>query len=240
MATSAAHWEPSATVPDQFGETRYLNLAHIERSLREVQRDFAQINQSLEVKREDMTDALIQNLLSAYRYVDNLVDRFDDLFAERALEELLELNHLVLCGADSDTRVEYYKHIVATQDKFYKNLHWVKEWYYKHRKDPVYKRAAGVYVRILCQPQLFIEGNHRTGALIASLELLRHGKPPFVLNKDNAVAYFNPSSVIKWKNRMNYLDRTFHIPGLKKKFGKFLEKNADPGYLLHQPLAVVQ
>jgi len=237
---AAARLESGISNPNQTGATRYLDLAHIEQSLREVQQDFARINQSLDVKREDMTNGLIQNLLSAYSYLDKLVDRFDDLFADRALEELLELNHLVLCGKDSNTRTEYYKHIVATQDKFYKNLHWVKQWYYKHKKDSVYKRAAGVYVRILCQPQLFIEGNHRTGSLIASLELLRHGKPPFVLNKDNAVAYFNPSSVIKWKNRMNYMDRTFHIPGLKKKFGKFLEKHADQGYLLSSPLAVIQ
>jgi prophage maintenance system killer protein len=211
---------------------RYLDLARIEQSLREVQRHFQAINAQLDVKREDMTDDLIANLLCAYRYLDDLVDRFDGLFADRELEELLELNHRVLCGDEQMVRTEYHRHVLATQEKFYHNLHWVRDWYQKHRNDPVYKRAAGVYVRILCQPQLFIEGNHRTGALIASLELVRHGRPPFVLSQENAVAYFNPSSVIKWKNRLKYMDRTFHIPGLKKKFGQFLEKQAAYDYLL--------
>ncbi|MCP5419152.1 MAG: hypothetical protein H6970_02080 [Gammaproteobacteria bacterium] len=219
---------------------RYLNLEHIEQSLRQVQRDFTAINDQLDVKREDMTDELVHNLLCAYRYLDDLVDRRDDLFADSGLEELLELNHRILCGEEPSVRKEYFRHILATEEKFSRNLHWVRDWYASHRKDPVYKRAAGVYVRILCQPQLFIEGNHRTGSLIASLELVRHGKPPFVLSTENAVAYFNPSSVIKWKNRMKYMDRTFHIPGLKKKFGKFLEKQADYGNLLppSEPLAV--
>jgi hypothetical protein len=85
------------------------------------------------------------------------------------------------------------------------------------------------------QPQLFIEGNHRTGSLIASLELLRAGEPPFVLNRDNAIAYFNPSTVIKFSDRRHYNVSLFKIPGIKKRFGKFLRSNARPNYLLAPP-----
>ena len=49
------------------------------------------------------------------------------------------------------------------------------EWYAGHRGESAWDRAAGVYVRILSKPQLFIEGNHRTGALLMSYILLRDG-----------------------------------------------------------------
>jgi hypothetical protein len=47
---------------------------------------------------------------------------------------------------------------------------------------------------VLSYPQLYQEGNHRTGAPIASGILLQSGCPPFVLTRKNAIAYFNPSS----------------------------------------------
>lgn len=211
-----------------------LDFAPIEQALREVQTRFPAINAQLNVKREGMTDTVVDNLLCAYRYLDSLVEHGDDLFATRELAHLLELNHRVLCGEQLNTRREFHSHIMATQEKFYTHISWLKEWYQRHQKDPVYKRAAGVYVGILCQPQLFIEGNHRTGALIASLELLRAGKPPFVLDKDNALGYFNPSAVIKYSDRRKYWHSMFKIPGIKKQFGLFLEANAHPDYLQRQ------
>ncbi len=211
-----------------------LDLAAIEQSLRQVQANFDTINAQLELQREAMTDVLVDNLVSAYGYLNTLVDHSEELFVSQELKNILELNHLVLCGEDIEMRREYRTHIQATHDKFYKHIGWVKTWYKNHSKDPVYKRAAGVYVAILCQPQLFIEGNHRTGALIASLELLRAGKPPFVLTTDNAIGYFNPSAVIKFSDRRKVWHSMFKIPGIKKQFGKFLEARADTHYLLEE------
>jgi hypothetical protein len=70
-------------------------------------------------------------------------------------------------------------------------------WYALHADEPVWMRAAGVYVRVMSTPQLFIEGNHRAGALMMSYVLARHGQPPFVLSVDNAVAYFRLSAAIR-------------------------------------------
>jgi hypothetical protein len=54
---------------------------------------------------------------------------------------------------------------------------------------------------VLSQPQLYQEGNLRTGSLIASGILLQSGCPPFVLTRQNAVAYFNPSPEIKFTDK---------------------------------------
>lgn len=210
----------------------HLNLAHIEQSLKSVQKGFDKINKQLDMARDPMTDTVINNMLSAFRYLDTLIDNSDELFKSAGLTDLLELNHRVLCGEDARKRKEFAKHIAATEEKFYAHIGWLKDWYRRHRNDSVHKRAAGVYIGILCQPQLFIEGNHRTGSLIAGLELMRAGEPPFVLDTKNAVAYFNPSTVIKLSDRRRYRDTLFKMPGIKKRFGKFLEKNARSDYLL--------
>lgn len=211
---------------------KYLDLARIEESLREVQQNFETLNARLDMAREPMTEALVDNMLHAFRYLDGLIDHEGDLFTTMELGHLLELNHRVLCGIDPKTRKEFKSHIAATEEKFHNYISWLKAWYRKHLPDPVHKRAAGVYVGILMQPQLFIEGNHRTGSLIASLELIRAGEAPFVLSMDNAIGYFNPSTVIKFSDRRRYATSLFKIPGIKKQFGKFLKAHTSRDFLL--------
>ena len=86
-------------------------------------------------------------------------------------------------------------------------------------------------MRLLSEPQLFIEGNHRTGALIMSCILIRDGRPPFVLNTANARGYFDPSTLIT-KTKKTPISMLFRMPKLKREFAAFLRENADDRYLL--------
>jgi hypothetical protein len=176
-----------------------LDLKAIEQSLCHVQREFPKINEILQSRRDSMTDAGLENMLAGYAFVDRAVADGVDLFTLRHATALLELNHIVLCGLDEQVRQEYQTHIEATAQRFYGreecNIDDILRWYYKHEQESAWKRTAGVYVRILSQPQLYIEGNHRTGALIMSYLLVRDGKAPFVLTVDNAKAYFDPSTL---------------------------------------------
>ena len=88
-------------------------------------------------------------------------------------------------------------------------------WYWAYRSESIWKRAAGVYVRILSKPQLFIEGNNRTGSLLVSYLLMRAGLPPFVLTLDNAEGYFNPSSVIR-NSAKHGVKALYELPKIKK------------------------
>jgi hypothetical protein len=97
--------------------------------------------------------------------------------------------------------------------------------------ESAWKRAAGTYVRILSKPQLFIEGNHRSGALVMSYILVSEGKPPFVLTVENAAAYFDPSSVIRDTAKKSPT-AMYRFPGIKKRFAKFLANQSDANYLL--------
>ena len=87
------------------------------------------------------------------------------------------------------------------------------------------------YVRMLSKPQLFIEGNHRTGALVMSSILLRDGQPPFVLSVENAAAYFEPSAVIRDIHKHSP-GSLFRAPGIRRRLAALLREHADSRYLL--------
>jgi hypothetical protein len=103
-------------------------------------------------------------------------------------------------------------------------------WFKEYGKESAWKRAAGVYVRILSQPQLYIEGNHRTGALIMSYILVRAGKAPFVLTVDHAKAYFDPSTLIKGTKK-TATTMLMKLPHMKKLFADFLRHQTDEKYV---------
>jgi hypothetical protein len=211
-----------------------LNLKAIEQSLRDVQREFPKINEILQSRRDSMTDAVLENMLAGYTFVDRAVADGVDLFTLRHATALLELNHIVLCGLNEQVRQEYQTHIEAAAQRFYEqgegNIGDILRWYYRHEGESSWKRAAGVYVRILSQPQLYIEGNHRTGALIMSYILMRDGKAPFVLTVDNAKAYFDPSTLIKATKKTTTTLLT-KLPRMKKLFAEFLRDQANSHYL---------
>jgi hypothetical protein len=211
-----------------------LDLAAIERSLRRVQRDFPVINARLKVQRDPMNDEIVERMLAGYAIVDDTLARRIDLFAYGHSAVWLELNKLVLCGKDRDRLSSYAKHLKATEARFYggeePGIGAIVEWYARHRKDSAWQRAAGVYVRVLSEPQLYIEGNHRTGALIMSYILARDGKPPFVLSVENAVGYFDPSSVTKGTRKTTFA-LLFEVPKIKRRFAEFLQGQADRRYL---------
>ena len=211
-----------------------LNLPAIEQSLRDVQREFPKINALLHSRRDSMTDAVLENMLAGYSFIDQAVADGVDLFMLRYVTALLELNHIVLCGVNQQLRQEYQTHIAAATQRFHAqeefNIDDILHWYYRHEHESSWKRAAGVYVRILSQPQLYIEGNHRTGALIMSYILMRDGKAPFVLTVDNAKAYFDPSTLIKQTKKTTTTMLT-KLPGMKKRFADFLHAQVHERYI---------
>ncbi|ANC03010.1 MULTISPECIES: hypothetical protein [Pseudomonas] len=212
--------------------TRRLDLSAVERALRDVQRRFTELSKHFTEPRDPFTDEVLQNVLEGYALIDDYVARGIDLFDLQQLNLMLEINATVLCGSDPERRVEFAQHLIATEEHFFNNVEGgIKDlynWYCSYGSDSVWKRAAGVYVRILSKPQLFIEGNNRTGSLIVSYLLMRAGLPPFVLTLDNAEGYFNPSSVIR-NSAKHGVKALYELPKIKKKYAAFLEaQSPDP------------
>jgi hypothetical protein len=210
-----------------------LHFGRIEDELRDLQLHFPAINEVLNCRRDDFSDTVRQNMLTAYEFLDAVVDEDLDLFSDEGLEALLQLNHLVLLGRGYDPR-EFGRHISATRRQFFDNFRRyvkpIRRWYRKHETENPYKVASQVYVGVLSQPQLYQEGNHRTGSLIASGILLQNGCPPFVLTRQNAVAYFNPSSEIKFADKRSIRGK-FHLPKYQREFREFLQHNVNRAYV---------
>jgi len=210
-----------------------LHLGRIADELRDVQRHFPAINAALNLRRDDFSDTVRQNMLTAYEYLDAVVAEDLDLFSNEGLEALLQLNHLVLLGRGYDP-LAFGRHIAATRHQFFDNFREyvkpIRRWYRNHETENPYKIASQVYVGVLSQPQLFQEGNHRTGSLIASGILLQNGCPPFVLTRQNAVAYFNPSSEIKFSDKRTIRGK-LRLPKYQREFREFLEQNVNQAYV---------
>jgi hypothetical protein len=211
-----------------------MNLSAIESALVKVQRDFPHINASLTASRDPLTDEVVANMLSAYRRVDYYLEKGVDLFGLGESERLLELNALVLCGDSSHQPEPSGVRAAANARQFYETeaggVGGLMEWLDLHRKDSVWKRAAGVFTRVLSRPQLYVEGNHRTGTLLMSYLLAREGRPPFVLTVDNARLFFEPATVIK-KRKKHGLDNLWRLPKLTSRFARLLEEQADSHFL---------
>ena len=144
-----------------------------------------------------------------------------------------ELNNLIHYGVDLELRLQYNSAILANSQKFYQYIDPIEKWYRKHMKNgqrPL-KVAAEVYVAVLGFPQLFIEGNHRTGNLISNWISMYYGRPPFVLSEKNAVAYFKPSKEIKrFADKSTWRGRA-RLPKYRTCFKKFWEENIDSKYV---------
>jgi len=177
-------------------------------------------------------------MMSGYELVDSLVAQRLDLFAMGNLKLLLEMNAVVLWGREERERAQAARHLAATEERFYEQqgggIRDIVEWYTLHRTASPWSRAAGVYVRMLGEPELFIEGNHRTGALVMSYILARESHPPFVLTAASAKAYLDPSTLIT-ETRKRSLLAALRLRKLKRYFAKFLKEHADPKYLIATP-----
>jgi len=219
-----------------------LDLDAIAVSLDSVREHWTAIDDALAAhgigRKDTPFTALIQDrMMSAYRYLDASLAADIDPFEPASIPQWLELNHRVHYGEDYRLRQEFRKALAADSTKFHGQVPGIVEWYHRHRRrgDPVTKIAAEIYMAVVGQPQLFIEGNHRTGSLIASWICAREGAAPFVLSRDNAIAYFGPSAEIKnldakssWRGRRK-------LPKYKKTFRAFWEAHSDPRFLRPDP-----
>jgi hypothetical protein len=216
-----------------------LNLERIDAALRTVEEHWLQIDDELDARgigRKDtpFTEIIRMRMLSAYAYLDDVLAQQMPPFSAESIVHMLTLNHRVHYGTDQQLMTEYSRALQATADKFYQHIGPILAWYEHHRKrgDHPLKIAAEIYVSILGYPQLYVEGNHRTGTLVADWINVYYGFAPFVLSASNAIAYFAPSSEIKsFANKATWRGQA-RLPKYRKSFLAFWERHIDEQYLL--------
>ncbi len=209
------------------------NVAEIEASLTGFRLEFAAINDRLAIRREELTKPMVDQILDAYRFLNSLLDKEMDLYTPAGLHGLLELNHIVLCGTNPETRRQYYRHLEETRTVFLSRIKPIKEWVLRKRTDSnAYALATGFYARQLSRPQLFLEGNHRTGNIILNYLLVSKGSPPYVVSARDAHHYLDISGEIKFTENGSHIDTALRMPGHKRRFRAFLKEHADPRFLV--------
>ncbi len=167
-------------------------------------------------------------MVAGYDWVDALLAEGIDPLTPGSLKYLLEMNTLVLCGTDPTERHVHAGHIQATERRFYGEreggVRDLVEWYAGHQDDSALECAAGLYVLMLSKPQLFIEGNHRTAALVMSYVLVRDGRPPFVLSVHNAAEYFASAAAIRDVHK-NSSAMLFRAPAFRQRVVRLLDRS---------------
>lgn len=212
-----------------------LDIAAIRSSLIDTQKNFHRINQSLTVERKPPSEAVINNILAGYAKIDEHIANGTDLFKMGNSHLLLELNHLVLFHNSGRSVEENKSQFKATEKHFYEAKHGgigeLMQWLAIHENSNIWQRTAGMFTHVLSQPQLFLEGNHRTGSLMMSYMLLRAGRSPFVLTYENAKHFFEPAELIK-QRRKKTLDEYFYLPKQTRKFAKLLKDEQTKKYFI--------
>jgi hypothetical protein len=100
-------------------------------------------------------------------------------------------------------RLEFGPHILETRKRFSRGIGQILAWYEEKKSKSAYKRAAGVYV-LGSASRSFSWRATTARCASGQLHFVKDGKPPFVLTKENALAYFNPSTLIKYKHKKKF------------------------------------
>lgn len=213
-----------------------LNIDAIRASLVKTQKNFKKINATLTVERKPPSDEVIENLIAGYATVDRYVQDDVDLFKIGNSKLILQLNHIVLYHGANISIEEDKSQFKATKKHFYEakngGIGQLMEWLALNKNTNIWQRSAGTFTHILSQPQLFLEGNHRTGSLMMSYLLMREGLSPFVLSYDNAKHFFEPAELVKKRRKKALLDEFLHLPKQTRKFAKLLKSEQSKKYFL--------
>lgn len=212
-----------------------LDLHGMKQALLVVGESLDRMESTLGSRRDPLNSQVADNMVAGYALVEQLALARTDIFAMGHHRHMLELNRLALCGVRQEC--EYVGHVAATEQRFYEErfagVEDLVEWYRLHEQQSVWERAAGVYIRTLSTPQLFIEGNQRTGTLLVSYVLMRDGVPPFVLTVRNAVEYFRYSAVIRAIGK-NTFTEFIRFAGIQRRFARFLHRESGAQFVLAQ------
>lgn len=216
------------------------DLKAIEKSYNQVLAHWREIDDQLDALKVGRKDTpfdkmLMDNMLCAWEYLDYFIENKDySLLSNKGGPAMLEINHRVHYGSDYALRNEYKKALDATTEKFSKQIIPIRKQYKSNnkKKKSIDRLAAEVYVAILGQPQLFIEGNHRSGSIIASWINLAHDKPPFVLTVENAIPFFKPAQEIKKFNKRARWRSLTELPKYKRDFKLFWQSHCNAAFMV--------
>ena len=212
-----------------------LDLDAIGDALRELDAALPGVDERLGQSRAPLGDIGVSGLLAAYARLGHEIAAGRDLFAWGHSARLLALNHLVLYGATEPPRERFRRAFRTSEQRFYEaesgGIGALADWRrYRRGQSPLH-RAAGLYLLVIIDPQLFVEGNHRSAALFASHELMLAGLPPFVLDAGLAEALFALTPELQGLSRASPA-LPLRARRLLRRLEALIEAGSRPGWVL--------
>lgn len=220
------------------------NLNEVYSSLEGVHQNWTDIDDQLyktKIGRRDTAfdEIRLERMMIAFEYIDYLLAANEEPFSLESIHHLLELNNRVHYGLSPQVREEYSSSMELTATQFYQQIDFIANWYNSHKdkkkKEKILRLPPEIYVSVLSFPQLYVNGNHRSGSLIANWISMYYGQAPFVLSVENALAYFEPSAHIKKFAEKLSIRGKLGLPKYHKSFGKFWQQYIDEKYILKTP-----
>ena len=215
-----------------------LDLVAVERSLRALQGALPHVNRRLPNAQARLADASVGALLAGYAELDRLSRRRIDLFARGQSSRVLALNRLVLYGEPKPSARVHARALDDAERHFYESraggIGDLVDWYERHRTLSPTRLAAGLYARMHFAPQLFVEGNHRTGALLASHVLMRAARPPLVVTPECAPEWFALTPELQRLHRHGPT-ALFQGRRLQRLLAALIRRQCDPRHLRCPP-----
>ena len=210
---------------------RRLDLGAIGRSLEALAQSAPQGGSA---GREPFTPEVVRWMLDGYERLDDIAAMGVDPFAIGGAELLLDLNHRVLCGKDPARRAAFAPHLAATRQRFLEDPRAGAgafcDWAAAARGGGAERFAAAVFVRIVSEPQLFLEGNQRTATLAAGYVLLEAGLPPLVVTAATRRDYTAIAASARAIERHRW-DGFFRSLAVARRLRMFISASRDPAYL---------
>ena len=213
---------------------RRLDLQAISQALHGLRQNMEHVNHRLEHDQVSLSTQSVNQIVQAYGLLDHYIGSGLPLLSMGQSREVLALNHCVLFGQESMAGGDYRKALKASEQHFYRvsspGIGEMIEWYSRHRHQTVWKQAAGVYLNTVGPPQLFLEGNHRTGVLLANYVLARTNKAPLVLDDQLATGWFKLTEDIR-ERRKKIFEPKYWFRSLDAELADFIQFHVNRRFL---------
>ncbi len=197
-----------------------LDIKKIEQNYEEIAKNWGELSSKLEIQRDKFEKRMYQNLLGACDYINFLIK--NDKSLSRS-ENLLELN-MKVHGIDENPN-EYKNFRYESEKKMLKSFPLIKKPLKFYHQSPL-KAATYVFSMALSQPQLFIEGNHRTSSLIVTYMLMQEKKLAFILTPENAVNFLDIAGRIKYSNKEKVFEKYWDLRNYREDMKNFFKENS--------------
>ncbi|MGQ7847561.1 hypothetical protein ACUNV4_23925 [Granulosicoccus sp. 3-233] len=210
------------------------DLGAIAEALHGLRRHMGQVNRRLDNHHQALDRDSVNQIVQAYSMIDHHLTEGLPLLSMGQSRSVLAVNHCVLFGMENSGNPDYCKALKASERHFYgvtgSGIGDLLDWYSRSRDQVVWDLAAGVYLHTIGPPQLFLEGNHRTGVILANYVLGKASQAPLVIDHRLAPTWFEVTEKVRSRRR-SFLEPRFWLRSFHGELADLIQNHVNERYL---------